>query len=432
MKTIVRMVRRMLRLFMPAVVQRRLYDYLSIRYARSLPRPGPSSRPNLLVIDHFFGQDVRALRNCDGGYNLAVVDFNRYFKSGRLYFPDSVLALEEPYESTRADVREKYRAFCRSLLEATLQRFEINAILTPSDCYISIREFILAAREQGIPTFVIDKEGTISPYSFELHVDRIRTMVPFISDHIFVWSQRQRDFWKRIGVTDERISIVGQARSDLFFAEKPRRVDKLFTKKQPLVSYFTFHDTAYIPPEHVAAGANWRQLKTETLDALMEVAAKEKDFNFVVKAHPQQIDLARLQENYRLDNLVVAGGSDIGNELIQRSELIIGFQTTAIIEGMFLGRKIIYTGWDAHCTPPLLDDLLPFHKAKGIVLAQSVDHFRQVVERVLRGDGSDFEFSEDEISLRERFVEQYLYQPDGHTCERIFHEMSRLLSEKAV
>jgi hypothetical protein len=152
----------------------------------------------------------------------------------------------------------------------------------------------------------------------------------------------------------------------------------------------------------------------------------------VVKAHPQQRDLAELQGRYQRDNLKVIGGAGVANELIQRSELIIAFQTTAVIEAMLLKRRVIYTAWDENYNRYLLDDLLPFHQARGIVVAQSREQFGEVCRRFFAGDYRDFEFSTEDDEARDRFVNEYLYRPDGHVCERFYAELDKFLSETAV
>jgi hypothetical protein len=235
-----------------------------------------------------------------------------------------------------------------------------------------------------------------------------------------------------MGVATAQITVVGQARSDLFHAEQNRNIDDLFPSVQPLIGCFTFDDKAYMPLEKLDQGMTWHRLKTETLDDLVQLAAEHPEYNFLVKAHPQQQDLHWLRQNYERDNLVVAGGSDIAGELIQRAELIIAFQTTAVIEAMFLKRRVIYTGWDENYNRFLLDDLLPFHKAPGIVAVSSRSRFGEVCRSFFKGDFREFEFSDEEVRARDRFVDEYLYQPDGHVCERFFRELDRLLSEATI
>jgi CDP-glycerol glycerophosphotransferase (TagB/SpsB family) len=306
-------------------------------------------------------------------------------------------------------------------------RFGIDLIITPSDEFYWIREFITVAKEQGVRTVIVDKEGTKSPQYFEAQSARTRRCAPCISHHVYVWSERQRQYWDKIGVVDKNISIIGQPRSDLFYIEKKNEVDRLFSKTQPLVTFFSYEDNAYIPVDIAyREGVTWGKMKTETHDELYRLAQRYRNYNFVVKTHPQQMDLEELQAKYRLENFRVIGGSSVANELIQRSELIIAFQTTAIIEAMFLNKAIIYTYWDP-LIPRFREDLLPFHKAKGILVARSLEEFRRMCQRFLGGDRSQFNFSKEELKERDRFVNEYLYRPDGHVCERFYRSVKQFV-----
>ena len=61
---------------------------------------------------------------------------------------------------------------------------------------------------------MIDKEGTISPYFFDYYANEIKSKYPLLSQKILVWSERQKLFWKKTGVEEHKIKVVGQPRSD--------------------------------------------------------------------------------------------------------------------------------------------------------------------------------------------------------------------------
>ncbi len=422
----------LVRCLLPQWLLRPLYRFLTMKYIDSLTAEYDSSRKTILVINHHYDQDLRALRLANKRFNLVVVDFDIIFKSGRLYFTRPVRDQRAPYAGEPEENRLAFRRECHRMLESLDRKFQPDVILTPSDGYAFIREFIMAARERGLPTVVLDKEGTVSPYAFDIIAKRLRDFAPFMSDHLYVWSERQRQFWSKIGVDDTRITVVGQARSDLFFFEHKRDIDKLFPKVQPLIGHFSYDDFAYMPREYLDRGVTWSQLKRETMTALVSLAEANPGYNFLVKAHPQQLDLAELQARFHRNNLIVVGGGQIANELIQRSELIIGFQTTGLIEAMLLGRRVIYTGWDETYRAELTDDLLPLHRAKGIIVAETRERFNEVCRRFFAGDMSDFEFGDEDKAARDSFVNDYLYRPDGHVCERFYDELDRFLGEKTV
>ncbi len=417
-----------IRKLLPRPVARLYYRRQALQYLDDLDLHIDPSRKTLLIINHYYDQDIRALQLANTEYNLVVIDGPRLFKGGKIYFSGDVMRLRAPYDGTQPALREKFREYSREIFERLQRLVPFSLIITASDNFWWVREFITIGREHGVKTVVLDKEGTRSPYAVRGETERIRRLAPFMSDHIFVWSRRQRKFWRDTGVADEDITVIGQPRSDLFFRENSDTVDTLFPEARPLVTLFSYEDTAYIPPAEVGPdGPSWRTMKRETHDEVARMAEAYPGYNFIVKAHPQQSDLRDLQSRYQRENLAVIGGSSSANELIRRSALIIAFQTTAVIEAMMLGKPVVYTSWDDNC-PRFASDLLPFHEAPGVVVADSRQKFRDVCGRFLGGDAGDFEFSSEVIEARRRFVDDYFHNPDGHVCERFFEQVGRFVA----
>ncbi len=427
---ITQLLKELFRRVVPRGTVRRIYRQMVLDYIGGLSPEYDPSRKTILAINHYYDQDLRALQNANTRFNFVVVDFEVLFKIGRLYFSKPVREMMAPYDEEPAEIREGYRDECRVMFHDLRRRFQPDVILTPSDSFAFIREFIAVGHENNIGTVVYDKEGTLSPYGFRAVADWKKRFAPHISDNVLVWSERQREFYESIGVAHEDIAIVGQARSDLFFTEHKKDIDSYFPKEQPLIGIFTYHDTAYIPRELVSEGVSWRQQKMDTLDDMLAAAKEHPEFNFLVKAHPQQLDIKDLQKRYELENLKVIGGAAIANELIQRSELIVAFQTTSVTEAMFMNKRVIYTAWDANCAT-LQHELVPFHAARGIIIAESRRQFKEVCDRFFAGDVSDFEFSPEEIAARDEFVNAHLYRPDGHVAERVLDELDRFLTRES-
>jgi hypothetical protein len=307
------------------------------------------------------------------------------------------------------------------------ERFAPSAVIFTADNFYWAREMVALAKDRGVKVLVVDKEGVITPHYFKAGAARYRTYAPFISDHIFVYSERQRAYWQEAGAAPERISVVGQLRSDLFYREQGAIVDSMFSRSQPLVTFFSYEDDAYVTMLQKGARRTWQQMKVQTHEAVFALAGSHPDHNFVIKTHPQQSDLDYLQARYAgLPNLRVVGGSATGNELIQRSELIIAFQTTAVIEAMFMDKRVIYTAWDPNYDH-FAADILPLHDAPGIQVVRTLEAFHQLCRNFFSGDRLQFSLTPEMRREREKFVDSYLYRPDGHACERFIRNLSELL-----
>lgn len=416
-----------IRPLVPSAAIRELHRIRRLRYIRRLqPRIDPR-RKTILAINHHCDQDYEAIARVCDRFNFVPVIAGTLFMGSSNYFTDAVEFIQAPYDSEPAAHLARYRRECDLIFDRLTAEFPIDLILVPNDNYFFIREFIAVARNHGVRTVVLDKEGIISPHSFNAESARARAFTPFIADHIFVWSHRQKSFWQEKGVPADSITVVGQPRSDLLFLPPGDRVRTHFEHEQPLVTVFSYLDTAYMPAEYVRLkGASWRVMKTETHEIARELAVAYPQFNFVLKCHPLQRDLGDIRDRCQFGNLKVIGGSALGNELILRSELIVGFQTTALIEAMLVGKNVIYTAWDPHIAH-MQEHLLPFHRAGGIVVADSPETLQRVARSYLAGDRSAFDFSEAELARRREFVAEYLYQADGNASRRLLVELEKFV-----
>lgn len=386
----------------------------------------------ILVINHHFNQDIEALlRGCSNDFEFFVVDCMPFFNEAQLYFKtyrerDGHI----PYSELQAEITGHYRIACRRMFEELRQIFAFEAILVPSDSFWWIREFITVAREHGVKSVVLDKEGTISPYFFKVHSLQIKEKFPFISDNLLVWSERQKRFWMLAGAPEEAISVVGQPRSDFFF-----RSEQWFDRKklgldgyERHVLYFTFDIDAYInifPLDEVKReGYSWLSLRNEINDIFFEFARENPTVIVTVKVHPQQADIEFMRNwvaTCNLPNLSLVDGAAISNHLIVNADLIVGFQTTALIEAMLTNKAVIYAGWGI-TEVKLRSELVPFHETSGLEWVQSADELKLVLLRWRSGEsvGGD-------LHQRKRFTDAWLLA-DGQVCTRVSSALKRIMN----
>lgn len=408
------------RKILPVKVSAVIYRVLAVIYIYRLKCDHDKNRKTILMLNHFYSQDIKAITLANEKYNILVVDTSVLFKGAKIFFSEKVIDLLAPYDQEDGESLAQYRKECAIIFNRLKKKFGVDIIVTAADNYYWVREFIKEAKSRKVRTVVLDKEGLISPHSFESEAERTRKYAPFMSDYIYVWSERQREYWEKIGVKKELITVIGQPRSDLFYKKNQFKVDEYFEKSKPIITFFTYEDDAYIPRELVQnEQLSWRKMKKQTQEFLYQMATENEKFNFVFKAHPQQLDLEELRKKYNRQNLKVIGGSEVSNELIIRSELIIAFQTTAVLEAMFMGRKVVYTGWD-EVEERLKHEILPFKEAQGLLVANSYEDFKIICKEFFAGKCEKFIFTAEQIEAKNKFVSNYFYKPDGHVSKRFF------------
>lgn len=425
---IVRLLWKMLQLigiYRPYVISN---AYLKLLYYYWSQRLGRDGVP-VAVIDHNFIQDIESLqKQARGqGVNLIRIPYQPFYLMAALFFPEG---LRDGSYRTDAllDARAGYHRLMRAFLTRWGVRTKLSGFLTPSDSFFWIREPIGILKEFGISCLVIDKEGTISPHSMEHHSRQLQEFYPFMSDAIIVWSERQRDFWQRTGVPAEKIVVAGQPRSDFFFDSSLWMSRKrLLPPGKRFILFFTFETDAYapVPGEHI-----WRELRNDIHQSLIECAKGYPDHLFVVKTHPQQQDRAQVQQEFEktgLKNILVLHGPQVSRHLIVHADLVLGFQTTALIEAILAGKRVAYAEWSQEVCQNR-HHLIPFHEAGGIDLLRSRGELDELLRSLLARD--DFSLPPGAAAARRPFVDIYIPNADGNVSRRVLTEVKRTIDSR--
>jgi len=421
-------IRKTIRMILPRVASILYYRRQYKKYLNGIDFSVDKTKKTILAINHFYDQDLEACQLSNKDFNFIILDGPTLFKSAKEFFSSDVIHIHIAYSSEKKSNLLAWKHESEKIYKLISQKIGFEYLLMPSDSFYWIREFVLLAKEQKVSTIILDKEGTISPFHFKNESLRLKKNVPILSEYAFVWSKRQKEYLEKKGMSPKKVMVLGQARSDLFHLKHTNFLkDVIGNANLPLIVFFSYEDDAYIHPSKQSSQnpLSWKGMKKETHEILSALAQKyEGEYNFIIKTHPQQSDLVELQTQYNRSNLKVIGGSNISNELIQKAKLIVAFQTTIVTEAMYLNKNTIYTYWDKNI-PLLKDDLLPFHKAKGIEIVNSKENFEDKITNFLM-DPQDFNYTSQELEEKASFVENYLYKPDGNTCNRFFNEIKKL------
>jgi hypothetical protein len=371
----------------------------------------------LLVLNHYFDQDIESLRDAAGSHaELRVLSYAPIRAAALEIFPHEVATGLEAF--ARVDYAPYRRGFAirlREILEELFNEWEFDAFVAPSDVFFYVRAAPEACHSLGVPFFVAQKETTISDYTMRVHAETVRRYSPPIADHMTVCSERHRAFWLRAGADPSRVTVTGQPRFD-FYVQPSRWPESLpYGDHGPVVLFFSYQFDSYHPSEG-AGEPVWARLHRETEQALWELAAR--GWRVLIKPHPQQ-DFSG--ERARIANEVgslvgrriflVPPGADT-RRLIVGSDVVVGFQTTALLESMLAGKPVVYTGWDqeAHRLSP---DLIPFHEWIGEVdFVERKDQLVATVEAALEHGSTGAG------EARRAIVEEFLGPVDGHASKR--------------
>lgn len=311
----------------------------------------------ILAFDHFFSQDLDALDAVlPPEDSLVRIPYRRWFQLARRSFPvDAFDGLSRAYDDDLKPCWEEYRKAVKSEVEWILRAYSPNLFLVPSDSFFYIRPFIEYFRTLGISTFVMQKETTISPLVMDEHSMQIGHYVPFISDFMTVCSERHKEFWIRSGANPALIEVTGQPRFDVYSSSTP-----VANNHKKRLLFLSYDDSAYLPTDlgHEFEGT-WKELR---LDTERSVNTASGSWDVIVKQHPQQSESESILDKH----IRIAERSADTRALILGTDLVVGFQTTALYEAVVARKPVIYAAWGS-TFDEVRDTLIRFDEFPGLV-----------------------------------------------------------------
>ncbi|MBM4075035.1 MAG: hypothetical protein FJ267_05255 [Planctomycetes bacterium] len=330
----------------------------------------------IVAFDHFFGQDLDAL---DGalveGDTLVRIPYRRWHRAAQKCFPDDAFQeLSRPFLGDLSNSWMKFQRFVEDEVSWLIAVHQPNLFVLPSDIFFYVRPFVEAFKRQGVPTFVMQKETTISPDVMEVLSLEVGRYTPFISDFMTVCSQRHKDFWIKAGADADRVTVTGQPRFDVYASPGEGQISG-----RPRMLYLSYDDVAYLPSDgDTIFSGSWRDMRLETERVLNEFADR---YEIIVKEHPQQAKA----------DTAFGGGVDFANRyadtrrLILGADLVVGFQTTALYEATICGKPIIYPAW-GHVFDTVRETLCNFEATPGMVnWAQNSESLHAFLENGIEG-----------------------------------------------
>lgn len=367
-----------------------------------------------LVLEHHFAQDIEALREAAGdALELDVIHYDSLRAEALRVLPAEVASGLEAFARPELEAaRRRYGAILREILEDRFSARPFDAVLLPSDTFFYVRAAPAVAHALGVPLLVAQKETTISEHSLREHAELVRRHAPPLADLMTVCSERHKRFWVRAGAAAERIVVTGQPRFDFYsrLRDAPTRAggapgrEEQASAGKPSALFLSYAVDAYHPSEG-GGEATWGELRRQTEEGLRELV--RRGWRVLVKPHPQQ----------PLDG---SGGGMIELDpqadvrpLIAAADVVVGFQSTAMLEAMLAGRPVLYTAWDG-AAQGLDDQLIPFHRWEREIAV--VRRAADLPDAAVAARASTC--PPDVLRRRREIAERYLGPLDGFAAER--------------
>ena len=337
----------------------------------------------------------------------------------------------EAYERYGAD-RQRYLHDCSYIAALTKRCFSPNWILLPKYNDDYTLEMVQAFHDTGWKTVVYDREGTVTKKRLELVPPIVARQAP-PCDVVMTYNATHRAFFETVfelaDIPKPDIVIMGNPASDDWFQQSSPQRQRIAAGRQIL--YFAFGEFSYVFDTRYLRDKNevWRALLTDIHETLQEhLRGHPNDALLYKRGAKGNRDYWQGSERLlALENAHLVPSTANANALIVESDVVIAFQTTALIDAMHTDKVLIYCAWGERYEE-LKDGLIDFERfaREGAILhARSPAELRQLLAQPPNEAKMD-------LVARKRIRESFTTNPDGTVATRFAEWMSARISQKDV
>lgn len=310
---------------------------------------------NKLIIFHKMGgfEDIEeAYKINNATFDILFIRREYLKRISKAFFSAEVSDMNYLSESTEVE-REEYKNFLIKVFSLILKVSNIKAILTFNLVYYAERELPFVFSSLGIKSIILQKEGLRPSISWQKMVDIYKKQLqPFLGYKILTYNDATKKCLTLSGISNSKdIEIIGMPRLD--FCHKIRKIKKvrknvifyMIDKKAGLCNNLDSNGkiTEMRYEDDKGNVIFWDNLIKRTNIAVMDSAKANPNLQFILKG---KASYKYYQETHKLlsqnlpDNVRIATGAT-GHYLLQEASVIIGFNTTAIFEGIASGVPVI-------------------------------------------------------------------------------------------
>ncbi len=382
--------------------------------------PERLSTPNNTVLclgRTIFVDDVKALAQFSGKLDYMVVHLQYFAQLFRHFFTRDELAemSEANYHHNPAirKGREQYANFLRRLWPVLAQRFGLVSVMSGNFDYFVQQELAAVVEELKVPFIVLHKEGMMGFGGSDYLRQNIKQYenTPFVGSKMLFYNEGAKQALLQAHITgfvEEKMEVVGVPRLDAYF-------EKLEAGRAPRqVVFFSFY-----PPErfrHLVTGPKMGEIENRSRQIhewVMKFAKNHPDTKVIVKTKNAQHyykyvqDIAEELFEQMPRNLNITNSANL-IEVIQNSSVVVGYNSTTLVEALAAGKKVISADFSDLLPEKEEDfftgyfDLLNFARSENELEQLILTQTEQKIEP----------------ARRDEFLKIFMSTPDGQASKR--------------
>ncbi len=341
-----------------------------------------------------------------------------YIDKNKRNYGEYALHVYEQYQ----EERRRYLTDCTRIARLIRKHFSPSTIVLPKYNDDYTLELIQAFHDAGWRTIVYDREGTVTKRRLELIPAVVSRQAP-ACDYIVTYNDSHRAFFEKVftlsSTSKPEILVFGNPASDEWFLNDKLRA--LVAAPRPAagktIVFFAFGEFSYVYDAEYLRDKEevWRTLLTDIHQVLIDHLRDHPDDELLYKrgAKGNRDYWPGSERLLVLRNARLVPSTANANELIAGADVVVAFQTTALIDAMHTEKAIIYCAWGDNYRA-LREGLIDFEdyaREGAIAYARSPEEFR----RFLSLDAKDLTTN---VLTRRAIRERFTTNPDGMVSRR--------------
>ena len=277
----------------------------------------------------------------------------------------------------------------------------------------------------------------IDDRSFSLVVNRTSSNGRNFGSVAVVGNERMKEALKRSQVFPQgNVVALGSLRMAKFGKILEQKKNEIVDQKKKDVTVAMF----YSPPRLKGLRTkSYVQQHDDVLRALVEVAKRRPEFQIIIKPKPEYVsgtkhgvkaldfqELRRHGWHSSVTNLHIKPAVD-AQDLIRRSDVVIGFVSTALLEAAIAGKTIVVPFFDEFRLSPDSADYPLLKFLPSVDVATGTRHFMDLVENSASRKVVDHAL----MAERRKFFEQYVSPIDQEVFPAIENLLMRVAGDGA-
>jgi hypothetical protein len=342
------------------------------------------------------------------------------------------VSLQTFYHERFQAYRDAYQRYCMDVAKILGDIYKFDVILLPKLADDWIIDVIHGFRKSGYPVVVNDREHGVTSKRMEIWPKHFEAVIDdLLVERLCMSNEIQMEFFKRCKFPPDRMILTGKPDSDYWKHSgppmQPQKIHHLLREDRTIMVFYAFGKLNYLNHYYAGEKRDWTTLGEDYHEILLELLRRHKDrlqIVYKIGGKPAR-DSYPLFDKFAAEARLIAGeealvvldGSYSTLDLLRVSNLVVGFQTFALIEAMFTKQPIFYGAWGGLFSD-IKETLLPLHRSQGLTFLDSKDALLTACDQFIQAP-SQWILGRDAENARKETTQKWLYKPDGRSSERL-------------